>query len=57
MVAKFMDTLRPPHRVALTQQNPLYPQRAEVSERQIDWAVEDHAYAPNYYVHPSVIEA
>ena len=52
-----MDTLRPPHRVALTQQNPLYPQRAEVSERQIDWAVEDHAYAPNYYVHPSVIEA
>ena len=49
MVAKFMDTLRPPHRVALSQQNPLYPQRHEVSDLQVAWHFDHPGYAPVYY--------
>ena len=32
LVARFVDTLRPPHTNALTQQNPAYPKRAGVPE-------------------------
>ena len=39
MVAKFTDTLREPHRVALSQQNPAYPKRAEVAEHLVPWSV------------------
>ena len=57
MVARFMDTLREPHRIALSQQNPLYPRRAELAEHMVPWAVSVPSYAPVYFVHPAVIAA
>ena len=57
MVAKFTDTLREPHRVALSQQNPAYPRRTEVPEHLVPWSVAAPTYNPVYFVHPVVIEA